>query len=150
MLSLFDQFQSNFAELLGKVFNYFEWSDLYLGRTCPSCYKVCLSHELFPFSIQWRQFPVEVCFGKTENEARIQTLSQIGFYLNSDYSSHGLLYISMSRVGNPKRLWSLTKRSNNKNITNNIVYSEVPSGWKYLWYQILKVIVMLAINEWKI
>ena len=50
------------------------------------------------------QFPVKVIFAMTTNKSRGQTFETIGMHLERDCFTHGQLYVSLSRVGNPANI----------------------------------------------
>lgn len=87
------------------------------------------SDNIFPFQMQRRQFPIPLCFGITANKAQGQTLCQIGIYLKKDFFAHGQLYVSLSRVGDPKMLTVFAKHGRSSEHDgvhiDNIVYREI-------------------------
>ena len=87
------------------------------------------SENLYPFKLQRRQFPVRPAFAMTSNKAQGQTLARVGIYLEKDFFSHGQLYVSMSRVGNPDNVKVMTKNGKFPNkdgtYTDNVVFHEV-------------------------
>ena len=87
------------------------------------------SEGLFPFQLQRRQFPVRPAFAVTANKAQGQTLDAVGIYLGKDFFSHGQLYVSMSRVGDPGKLTLMSRHGkfpgHAGSYTDNVVYHEV-------------------------
>ena len=87
------------------------------------------SEGLFPFQLQRRQFPVRPAFAVTANKAQGQTLDAVGIHLGKDFFSHGQLYVSMSRVGDPGKLTLMSRHRkfpcHAGSYTDNVVYHEV-------------------------
>ena len=75
----------------------------------------------FPFQLTRKQFPVRPSFGLTANKSQGQTLAKVGVYLESEFFSHGQLYVACSRVGDGDNLKILCNRGE----TANVVYREV-------------------------
>ena len=65
----------------------------------------------------------------TANKAQGQTLDAVGIYLGKDFFSHGQLYVSMSRVGDPGKLTLMSRHwefpGHAGSYTDNVVYHEV-------------------------
>jgi len=61
---------------------------------------VC-SETDFPANFTWTQFPVLLAYYLTFNRAQGQSLERVGMLLNRSVFAHGLLYIGMSRSGDP-------------------------------------------------
>lgn len=74
----------------------------------------------FPFSFKRIQFPVCLCYAMTINEAQGQTLKVAGVDLSVSCFSHGQLYVALSRVSDPRKLFVLVPAG----YTSNIVYTE--------------------------
>ena len=72
--------------------------------------------------IQRLQFPVKLIYAMTTNKSQCQTFDTIGMHLEHDCFSHGQLYVSLSRVGNPGKIHVYNPRGR---ITSNVVYPEV-------------------------
>lgn len=87
------------------------------------------SENIYPFQLQRRQFPVRLAFAMTSNKAQGQTLERVGIYLEKDFFSHGQLYVSMSRVGQPGNVKIFTKNGKFPNkegtYTDNVVFHEI-------------------------
>ncbi|KAF1867442.1 hypothetical protein Lal_00049871 [Lupinus albus] len=64
--------------------------------------------------------------GMTTNKSQGQSLESVGLYLPKSVSSHGQLYVAISRVKSKKRLKILIhdKDSNPLKSTTNVVYKE--------------------------
>ena len=71
-----------------------------------------------PFEFRRLQFPVSLCFVMTINESQGQTFKA----LTEESFTHGMLYVTLSRVGSTDTL-TLLVRDDRK--TRNVVYSEV-------------------------
>lgn len=84
------------------------------------------SDDDFPFSWQRRQFPARMAFAMTTHKSQGQTLQRVGVWLHQPVFSHGQLYVSASRVGNPHDL-KFAVPANSNGITNNVVYKEALS-----------------------
>jgi len=69
-----------------------------------------------PFEFKRLQFPVRPAFAMTINKAQGQSLSVAGIDLTEPCFSHGQLYVALSRVGTPDRLFILAKDKQTKNI----------------------------------
>jgi ATP-dependent DNA helicase PIF1 len=74
-----------------------------------------------PFKFQRLQFPIRTCFAMTINKSQGQTFKCIGIDLETPVFSHGMLYVALSRVGQPS---AIHVHSPNHN-TRNVVYPEV-------------------------
>ena len=74
------------------------------------------------FPIKRLQFPVKVIFVMTTNKSQGQTFETIGMHLERDCFTHGQLYVSLSRVGNPANIHIYNPRGR---INSNVVYPEV-------------------------
>uniref|UniRef100_UPI00358F66B7 ATP-dependent DNA helicase PIF1-like n=1 Tax=Myxine glutinosa TaxID=7769 RepID=UPI00358F66B7 len=87
------------------------------------------SENLFPFQMQRKQFPVRLCFAMTSNKAQGQTLEKVGINLQTDFFSHGQLYVAMSRVGSSDNIKMFAKNFKERKGTfiSNVVYPEVRS-----------------------
>ena len=89
------------------------------------------SDNVFPFQMQRCQFPIRLCFGMTANKAQGQTLKEVGIYLRKDFFSHGQLYVSISRVGDPTKVKVYSKNGKYEGnegsgvFINNVVFNEV-------------------------
>ena len=67
----------------------------------------------------------------TANKAQGQTLKKVGIYLNSNFFSHGQLYVAMSRVGERENVKIFSKngfvKEKKGTFINNVVFPEVLS-----------------------
>ena len=79
------------------------------------------------------QFPVRLAYAMTAHKSQGQTFEEIGIYLQTQFFSHGQLYVALSRVGKSDKVKILSeaklKSAGNWNIEGrllkNIVYQEV-------------------------
>ena len=85
----------------------------------------------YTFILTRRQFPVRLAFAMTINKSQGQSLSKTAIYLSQSVFSHGKLFVSMSRGGDPQNtkmfLTTIPGKQgiiDNGNYTANIVYSE--------------------------
>ena len=76
----------------------------------------------WPFTLQRRQFPLQLAFAMTINKAQGQTLSRVGVYLEEPVFTHGQLYVALSRA---TRVADVTVYSNQGDQTTNVVYTEL-------------------------
>ena len=67
-------------------------------------------------------FPVKIILSITTNKTQGHIFEMIGMHLERDYFTHGQLYVSLSRVGNPANIHIYNPRGR---ITSNVVYPEV-------------------------
>ena len=88
--------------------------------------------ESWPFTLCRRQFPVRPAFAMTINKSQGQTFKSVGIYLPKPVFSHGQIYVSKSRVGDPEGVRVLvpgaTKDNDGAIYTANVVYKEVLLG----------------------
>ncbi|KAG5576033.1 hypothetical protein H5410_056167 [Solanum commersonii] len=86
-------------------------------------------NEGYPFKLIRKQFPIRLCFSMTINKAQGQTIPNVGLYLPQHVSSHGQLYVALSRgisMATTKVL-VMTEQPvmETRTYTRNIVYKEV-------------------------
>ena len=55
-----------------------------------------------PVEFQRKQFPIRPCFAITSNKSQGQTAKMTGLYLKNELFAHGQLYVSFTRVTDPK------------------------------------------------
>ena len=68
------------------------------------------------FQFKRLQSLIRLPFAITINKAQGQSLELYGLYLHTDCFSHGQLYFTCSRVGNPDNLFIYTETRTTKNI----------------------------------
>ncbi|XP_016164481.1 uncharacterized protein LOC107607002 [Arachis ipaensis] len=80
-----------------------------------------------PFKFQRRQFPLIICFAMTINKSQGQSLSHVGLYLPKSVSTHGQLYVALSRIKSRSgfRVLILDEYGNPKSLTINVVFKEI-------------------------
>jgi ATP-dependent DNA helicase PIF1 len=80
-----------------------------------------------PFTMRRKQFPIKPAFAITANKAQGQTLLTVGLYLETDFFSHGQLYVVLSRCGDPKSIMILKRkeRHSEDKVVRNVVYRVV-------------------------
>ncbi|RCV11597.1 hypothetical protein SETIT_2G199000v2 [Setaria italica] len=82
-----------------------------------------------PFKFKRKQFPIRLSFAMTINKAQGQMIPNVAIYLPELVSSHGQLYVALSRGVSRKTTWILAKPNNDVDYTGtrtkNIVYSDV-------------------------
>ncbi|CAN1821484.1 ATP-dependent DNA helicase PIF1 [Linum perenne] len=81
----------------------------------------------WPFILKRRQFPIRLCYAMTINKSQGQTLDQVGLYLPKPISTHGQLYVDVSRVRSVASLHIVlgNEESASQDVTRNIVYDEI-------------------------
>ena len=80
-----------------------------------------------PFKLIQRQFPIMVSYDMTINKSQGQSLESVGLYLPRLVSSHGQLYLVISRVKSIRGLKILIHDRDNKpwKTITNVVFKEV-------------------------
>ncbi len=76
----------------------------------------------WPFTLQRRQFPLELTFAMTINEAQGQTMKTIGIFLPEPVFTHGQLYVALSRATRVNDVFVFCP---NGKTTTNVVYTEL-------------------------
>ena len=95
------------------------------------------SDSYFPVPFKRMQFPVLVAYYLTVNHAQGQSLERAGIYLPKSVFSHGHLYVTVSRSGDPNKTFQFVDQSEFQNLvqqghlhpgktyTRNGVYHEI-------------------------
>ena len=86
------------------------------------CIPLIPSNSTLPFEFRRLQFPVALCFAMTINKSQGQTFKAVGVDLTNESFTHGMLYVTLSRVGSLNCLTVLVKQGFK---TRNVVYNEV-------------------------
>jgi hypothetical protein len=76
----------------------------------------------WPFTLQRRQFPLQLAFAMTINKAQGQTMKTVGIYLPEPVFTHGQLYVALSRA---MRVNDISIFCPNGKTTTNVVYTEL-------------------------
>ena len=76
----------------------------------------------WPFTLQRRQFPLQLAFAITINKAQGQTLSRVGVLLPEPVFTHGQLYVALSRA---TRVADVAVHCQEDGHTTNVVYTEL-------------------------
>jgi hypothetical protein len=93
-----------------------------------------------PFVLRRLQFPIKVAFALTINRSQSQTFSKVGILLPQDVWTHGQIYVSYSRCGDPNHIHVWADQAEFKELIDsgqlppdkiymrNVVYKEVLSN----------------------
>jgi ATP-dependent exoDNAse (exonuclease V) alpha subunit len=76
----------------------------------------------WPFTLQRRQFPLQLAFAMTINKAQGQTMKTVGIYLPEPVFTHGQLYVALSRT---TCVDDVSVFCPNGRTTTNVVYTEL-------------------------
>jgi hypothetical protein len=76
----------------------------------------------WPFTLQRRQFPLQLAFAMTINKAQGQTMKIVGIYLLEPVFTHGQLYVALSRATCVNDIFVFCP---NGRTTTNVVYKEL-------------------------
>jgi hypothetical protein len=76
----------------------------------------------WPFTLQRRQFPLQLAFAMTINKAQGQTMKTIGIFLPEPVFTHGQLYVALSRATCVNDVFVFCP---NGRMTTNVVYTEL-------------------------
>ncbi|GMF41132.1 unnamed protein product [Phytophthora fragariaefolia] len=83
----------------------------------------------FPFRLRRKQFPVVPAFAMTINNAKGQTIQNLGLYLATPCFSHGQLYVALLRVTSRSKFKALIEypelEEGDGVYTDNIVYRQI-------------------------
>jgi ATP-dependent DNA helicase PIF1 len=80
------------------------------------------NHSKWPFTLQRRQFPLQLAFAMTINKAQGQTMKTVGIYLPEPVFTHGQLYVALSRA---TRVNEVSVFCLNGRTMTNVVYTEL-------------------------
>jgi hypothetical protein len=80
------------------------------------------SRSKWPFTLQRRQFPLQLAFAMTINKAQGQTMKIVGIYLHERVFTHGQLYVALSRA---TRVNDISIFYPNGRMTTKVVYMEL-------------------------
>jgi hypothetical protein len=76
----------------------------------------------WPFTLQRRQFPLQLAFAMTINKVQGQTMKTVGIYLPEPVFTHGQLYVVLSRATHVDDVFNFCL---NGRTTTNVVYTEL-------------------------
>jgi len=76
----------------------------------------------WPFTLQRRQFPLQLAFAMTINKAQGQTMKTIGIFLPEPAFTHGQLYVALSRATRVNDVFVFCP---NGRMTTNVVYTKL-------------------------
>ena len=76
----------------------------------------------WPFTLQRRQFPLQLAFAITINKAERQTLSRVGVLLSEPDFTHGQFYVALSRA---TRVADVAVHCQEDGHTTNVVYADL-------------------------
>ncbi|VDP08631.1 unnamed protein product [Heligmosomoides polygyrus] len=79
------------------------------------------THQMLPFRLRRRQFPLRLSFAMTINKSQGQSFSKVGIALHDPIFSHGQLYVAFSRCRSRKGIVVHAAQQ----LMRNIVYDEV-------------------------
>ncbi|KAJ5545135.1 hypothetical protein N7461_007439 [Penicillium sp. DV-2018c] len=81
------------------------------------------------FTLRRVQFPIRLCFAMTINKSQGQSLKRVGVDLRVPASSHGQLYVALSRVRDVGNLSVLHVEGSDA--TENVVFPEVVQRFQH-------------------
>jgi ATP-dependent DNA helicase PIF1 len=76
----------------------------------------------WPFTLQRRQFPLQLAFAMTINKVQGQTMKTVGIYLPKPFFTHSQLYVALSRA---TRVNDVSVFCPNGRTMTNVVYTEL-------------------------
>jgi len=80
------------------------------------------NHLKWPFTLQRRQFPLQLAFVMTINKAQGQTMKTVGIFLPELVFTHGQLYVALSRATRVNDVFVFCP---NGRTTTNVIYTEL-------------------------
>ncbi len=80
------------------------------------------NHSKWPFTLQRRQFPLQLAFAMTINKVQGQTMKTVGIYLPEPIFTHDQLYVAMSRATCVNDVFVFCP---NGRMTTNVVYMKL-------------------------
>jgi hypothetical protein len=76
----------------------------------------------WPFTLQRRQFPLQLAFAMTINKPQGQTMKIVGIFLPEPIFTHGQLYVALSRATHVNDVFVFCL---NGRTTTNVVYTKL-------------------------
>jgi ATP-dependent exoDNAse (exonuclease V) alpha subunit len=76
----------------------------------------------WPFTLQRRQFPLQLAFAMSIKKAQVETMKTVGIYLPKPVFTHGQLYVALSRAMCVNDVFVFCP---NGKMTTNVVYTKL-------------------------
>ncbi len=80
------------------------------------------NHLKWPFTLQRRQFPLQLAFAMTINKAQGQTMKIVGIFLPEPVFTHGQLYVALTRATRVNDVFVFCPNGRTR---TNVVYTEL-------------------------
>ncbi len=87
----------------------------------------------WPFTLQRRQFPLQLAFAMTINKPQGQTMKIVGIFLPEPIFTHGQLYVALSRATHVNDVFVFCL---NGRTTTNVVYTKLLQ-WSFFFISLL-------------